>query len=501
MNNKFLFYCFIISLVFGFSINEINLRYIRNNNPANIELNCKSTIHNQTIWNIDNYFYLGQIKNFVSGKGFINDTDDPRYAVRRTPVYPLFYGMHYLVFGEVQSFRIIKYTQLLLCSLSVVLLCLAVFNFTGNKHWAAISALLYAVSPYTVIYCYFTITESLSPFLVILCLFAFSIFVKKKNNSALIFTGIAIGIASLNRPLLGILLISVCIFIILDNFSLNKKTILTKIKLLTLISISFLLTLMPWTIRNFIVTKGEIIPLEKFYGDQMGFGMGHLALMRWIGCWENPADFSPQTISNSLRKSIRNNENQDSYIIEKTINELPESAIKGYTKNDVKNSLQKLNGYYKSIFIKNYEPKIADTEVVNAFNNLSKQYKKTAPFSNYVITPLKFLKGIIFQSSSYPYAMLNPDHGTLSLFQKICKAGMYLMNVSLYITLIILMFNYKDKALKWSLCAFIALTFFYLIMVFRYMEARYSIPFYPVLYIAFGYVAAELVVKFRKSKT
>ncbi len=47
----------------------------------------------------------------------------------------------------------------------------------------------------------------------------------------------------------------------------------------------------PWTIRNFVRTGGDFVPLEKvYYGDSsyyyggMSWGRGHMAFFDWVSC-------------------------------------------------------------------------------------------------------------------------------------------------------------------------------------------------------------------------
>ena len=52
-------------------------------------------LYGATLDSPDNAWYLNQIKNYLDGLGFTIDPLDPIYSVRRTPGYPIFYGIHY----------------------------------------------------------------------------------------------------------------------------------------------------------------------------------------------------------------------------------------------------------------------------------------------------------------------------------------------------------------------------------------------------------------------
>lgn len=162
------------AFLFAVAANELNLQYIKAVNPDNKNINMVGTVGGYTVWNIDNSWYLPPIKNLLNGDGYAVNPHDSESKVRRTPGYPLFYGLHYALFGEEKSFFFIRYTQIFIHLLAVLLLGQAVFNLTQNRFWAIVSAFLYAFNPFTVIYLYTTITEAVAPSLAVFALFAYS---------------------------------------------------------------------------------------------------------------------------------------------------------------------------------------------------------------------------------------------------------------------------------------------------------------------------------------
>lgn len=129
--------------LYAFILNEYNNKVIRKLYPKNDYIHNSGLVHNSTVYNIDNYWYTQQIKNYVKGNGFTIDPQKEKYEVRRTPIYPLFYGVHYLLFGEIGSYYLIRFTQIALFVLSVFALLYATYNFTQNKFIAITSAILW----------------------------------------------------------------------------------------------------------------------------------------------------------------------------------------------------------------------------------------------------------------------------------------------------------------------------------------------------------------------
>ena len=108
------------SLCYTFFLNTINIESIKKQNPENHQQNARSLVYNSTVYSIDNYWYLSQFKNLLKHGSFTVDPNKQFYEVRRTPVYPTFYGIHYWLFGEESSFYYIRFTQALILALAVV---------------------------------------------------------------------------------------------------------------------------------------------------------------------------------------------------------------------------------------------------------------------------------------------------------------------------------------------------------------------------------------------
>src|SRR5688572_4691757 len=102
---------FFLALLCCISYNEINKYFVRKSNPSNELRNAKSVVYGSTIWSIDNYWYLTQTRNFLTGKGFLLDSQKSHTAVRRTPGYSIFYMLHIVLFGEKYAHRVIPYSQ------------------------------------------------------------------------------------------------------------------------------------------------------------------------------------------------------------------------------------------------------------------------------------------------------------------------------------------------------------------------------------------------------
>ncbi len=490
MDFKFKFRWFLIALVWGLIINETNLYFVKKENPSNIELNDKSTVNGFTIWSIDNSWYVNQIKNLKDGLGFTIDPAKPHYFVRRSPGYPMFFGLHYLLFGERFCYLGMRITQLLMAALSVILLGMTVVNFTNNIAWARWSVRLFALSPFLVINSYYTLTEAVTPFWIISSFYLFSVTIKRNGPLIFFITGLSVGFMVLTRPIL-LLMIPVMLVVLLY---LKWSDIRIFLKGSIFLCFGVLMMMSPWVIRNYYVTKGEIIFLEKFYNeDPMDFGKGHIYFRSWLSCWTNINDaYSAEVFSMKLRHSSPETRPM---LIKNYINNLP-PYLADCNMADINDALWSLANCfeYKDSINKLYTDQSEDIippceeEVKKEFINLSFVFKHSQPLRYYVITPINIFKEMALNSYSYAYGSLNPLDKKFSTLQIVFKSIMYFLNAMLYLSFFIVIF-YKSfpLILKIPIVLFNLLTIFFFAYYLRYAELRYMLPIYPFLYICLAF--------------
>lgn len=490
MKRTYLLLLFLLSLVFSILVNELNLSYIKAHNPENRQLTSASIVGDATVYNIDNVWYLPQFHNFLDGKGFTLDPDDPYMYVRRTPGYPLFYGAHLLAAGEKDVFFFIRYTQCLLFAISTVLLSLLCWCLFNNKIISYLTGLLYALSPFVAGYLYYTITEALFPSFVIFTLYFVVRAYKNKTYTSWFFAGLFAAAMILIRPLTAIMLVSLAIAL-LSLIIRYKSKFYFKAGIVFTLGLSLLV--LPWTIRNYKIV-GDFVPLEKFYNeDPMFYGKSQTYFRKWWSSWENP---SAEIASSRLVHEAQNNSTD---YAEEFVSTLPERAIQGYSREELKHAVLALQDCYKykidsGIGIRSYKPgediPTCEETVKEEFIVLTEKYKAAAPLQYYVVTPLRLMKEFVFHSFSSMYISLNPSGRDFNLLQIIIKSGMLGLNLLLHLSLVFFLFFSRDKFIKLFFGGSYILTMLLLcsgIWGIRYVESRYMLQLYPVLYINLGW--------------
>ncbi len=464
-------------------------------------------IHGSTIDNVDNIWYLNQVKNYMSGDGFTIDPDDPIMSVRRTPGYPLFYGVHYSLFGEEYAHKIIPYTQTFIFVLSAVLLGIISTFVTGKLFIGYWVTIMYGLSLPIIGFLSYTITESLHPSLVIFSLYYLIRFLYKEkypSNRCLILSAVFCALATLVRPTDGIMLITLISALLVGG---RAKKI--KIQPVFIVFFTFGVLFAPWVIHNYIKID-KLVPLEAYYQNHTfgGHGAKNIALYDWWSSWGAPKGVA-------LHEKISLDAGTDSphSSIKKFINNIPEYAYVDYTKDDlysalvlyqdcIKDRYKHYNGVTDINLIRQkWGEKILECEsgVSNAFDNLRDKIKQGNPLRYYFIAPI-LVRGsqYIFHSFSAHIPFLAPNDGKYTKFQYSVKAFLYIVNVLLWVFSAMYFLLRRDLREKIIIGSFFLISFVILIYS-RHVEGRYMLAAYPFMYIMSS-ITIMSVANFFKNK-
>jgi 4-amino-4-deoxy-L-arabinose transferase-like glycosyltransferase len=479
---------FFAVLFFAFLLNAINIHAIRNQSDKSNEFLNKELVFDYTIFSVDNSWYLPQIHNYLAGKGFTCDTADTKLLVRRTPVYPMFYGIHYLLFGEQGSFKFIRITQTFLFALAAIVFLLAVFYFTQNKRVAWLSYFLFGFNPTLISYTFYTITESLAPALVGFMLYFLARAYRYKSNKDWFIAGILFSIASLCRPTIFIFGGAVAVMI----FLLYLKNIKAMLQAGLSFGIAVLLLFTPYLIRNYKVTNGDFVLLEKYYNDPMNYGMQNIELRKWISTWINPAEYNSERISNKMIENVQRKQTKNS-LLDSLMTTIPPAVLTKYNKEEIAQVFSAVYDFYSYKFNMPNAVHIdsAENASILKVRTITNHYIHQHPIQHYVLMPMIFLKSIIVQSNSATMTYLDNYHTNKISFA--IKLLLILLNVYLFFALIGNLFFFKKHyILLLATYLFVGVNCGYMLIVLNYFEARYLIPLFPLMYISGAIFAVEI---------
>jgi len=187
----------------------------------------------------DSYSWIKPAEDILDGKGY-NDT-------KRGPIYPLIITVLYSIFGFEPL--VITIFQSLVSSLNCILIYI-IAEKIFSPMTGIITAVLVCFYPYLIFYTGVVISETVYTFLISLTVL-FIIYAKEKDRIyQWIFAGISFGLTALCKPVILVFLLFVFLWIYLT----------TQFKLYALINIFILglftlLTVLPWTIRNYFFYK------------------------------------------------------------------------------------------------------------------------------------------------------------------------------------------------------------------------------------------------------
>lgn len=503
MNSRFLLVSFLIILTYSLLLNFTNLSFILRQPD-----NTRNTVYSSTIFSPDNYWYINFALNLEAGNGYVQYKNSPVTAVRRTPVYPLFYYAHLKLFGFYNSFKVIRITQSIIFAISALFLGISAYNFTNNLCFGKLVTIFYGFNPVISSFCFFTITESLYPALV--CFFLYFVS-KPKSNYYLFLTGLSGSLLILTRPLTIIVMVTVVLSFFVFEW-IERKNLNRWILKYFYFLFGCSVLILPWMIRNYIVTKGDIVFLEKYYDDHVTEqGRDLLYLAKWAGSWSNPDDIEGG-YANKIRyyNDLQLFSARDSFSSQ-WINSLPEEIILNNGKEKILATLNEYNNCQdlKQRMYKKYqgnksffdiERSVGCDEMVKAmFINLMDDIRKNNPFLYYIKTPFMIFKELTFHSFSTNFLYLNTAEYKNSLTVKAIKSIMYMLNVSLLLSAILLFIIGKRKNI--FLITLVCQIFTYIFLAYsnRRAEVRYILQLYPLLYLSFVYLIMYLTVYAEKT--
>lgn len=443
-----------------------------------------------TYGNGDNDYYLGQVENYLSGKGWRNNpaVGNGSYF-RRTPGYSLLYLLAREITPDLKSalavcvlFHSILYL-FAFWSIGKILIYLRISNLIYN-----LSMLFIAVIPYFYHVLLNTMTESISVYLSII---AFYFLIRGYNEQSsktkllsYVFASFFLGYATLTRPYLGILLLLLPVFGFIEYYKLGFRKLIINYIIIALVPVLLLGT---WTLRNYLVSK-EIVVLEVAYHPQNLDRMKpeFKGFWNFAKCWGEDGG-----VFNNFQLPIYEHalKGDTSYqYIQNVLKYIPAEVVNTCGEQNIINALIK---YQQVVFSQKpyfdkyvaMPPKYTNEQLLSEkmFNDLTKEYIKQHKIQYYILNPAKYLKQIIFHSNTVGiYFMQEPFRNHLML--NILRYISLLVHISLFFFILISIYTTRKKLPYFII--FVAVPVIYLLFfsyVVQTIEQRYFSPILPLL--------------------
>jgi 4-amino-4-deoxy-L-arabinose transferase-like glycosyltransferase len=223
----------------------------------------------------DSFSYTESIKNLIHVGKFTFDLNTPDAYTYRGPIYPIFWGIHYLLFGEEAAYFATAVTQSILDAASAILIYLLVMKLTAQRTLGLLCAAMYAIFPTFIVHVPITGTETFAVFVTLLTIVGL---VYSKSITHYLVVGVLCGIATMTRQYLGLLVVTSVFFVFVTQ---EDRRFLQRSIAPSIVALGFILISFPWFLRNWInldqptilmgqtpgyaVAQADAIAAHKFY--------------------------------------------------------------------------------------------------------------------------------------------------------------------------------------------------------------------------------------------
>lgn len=236
--------------------------------------------------NGDTHSYILSFVNFWKHGYYTFDFLEPDAAFGRLPGYPLFYGMHYLLFGPQHASLATACSQVVLDSSCVLLIFNAARRIWPGAYWAPyIGATLYAFYPFTIVWVSIIGTETLSVFMVLVWLNI--LLQNRRSPSYFLKIGLIIAATLFVREYLGILLPITLIYLLVAQMKKGEQLQIVQImRMQSLVVLGFMLLYVAWPIRNYY-SFHRFVPLKPTMAGYANYNIDMQSFRNWVHCWNN----------------------------------------------------------------------------------------------------------------------------------------------------------------------------------------------------------------------
>jgi len=434
----------------------------------------------------DTNSYIQPIDNYITkGEYFSDYHNNEKIHAGRLPHYGILYYLFRFSFLPSVSYDLIVIFQVLIESISIVIFSICIYRVIGSIFSFWIGYLLMIISLNSSIYNFTILPESLGISFLCIMLFFYQKYLIYKKNNDLFLSGLFLAIVVVLKPYFILFYIPIGL-----NFLWPGKNpegfffyLTSIVKRTILVSITLLLLLLPWTIRNYSIYK-KVVPLQVYTSSGYTpayYSKADNACFKFLKAWGGSIHYWDE---NAAGCYFMPKENITCNFF------LPDHAIAaGYSRSDVdkvrNDYVQLQKGHNDSL----------DKKVAEEFDRLTELYIRNKPFNYYFLAPLILVKAFLLHNGTYylPIASRFPCYENYQMLIKVSQFVLYWITliIGLY-GLFLLSVNNKNNII------FIFIPM-YLILMFpvydRDTEWRFFAPSYPVLILGTCYLIHRVLQK------
>jgi hypothetical protein len=486
----------ILSFFAALFYNELNLQNLKAEAPERLEPRYN------WVKTADDISYLRPAENYYL-HGVWKDNNPGRQSFfLRTPGYGFFRYALMEAFGMEGSYVYFKYVQLLLFSISVLLL-FHIATLIGLPIWLALLVeAVYGLSPFASGFLYYSITEGITPALMIAYLFFLLLGYRRANRFYFLAAALMMAYIGITRPLLLLFGASLPLAIYWSAlpFSFSKK-----ILFILLMGFIALEPIGMWALRSAYIA-GQYVGIYPIYYTENNsqFRPTHQAI------WEFEKSFGTTGLDFHecmvpLWKATIKGDTSDIHIdsiligqadfVKQTIDEqrLRNSYIL-YRQSIV----YQRRLYPKEVAMPDTIP-VIEQQVITDFHTYTREINSKYWFYCHVIVPLKLFKSLSFHSNLSLYMFQHTYRG--KWWMEMLRVIFLTLHFLCCISFIIFLLLPVHRLVKFTLGGIIGAYIFYLCYFFRGLEERYTLPILPLMLLSLAYCIFILSQKVKNKRS
>jgi len=398
--------------------------------------------------NGDTPSYVQSFLNLWQHGHYTFNPQEPMASFGRLPGYPFFIGLHYLLTGPEHFHQAIAATQILLDTLSIVLLYRAARRIFPHESpvLALLTAGLYALYPFAIAWVTITGTETLSIFFVLLWINA--LLITASRGSFWLVVGIVTAMAFFVREYLGVLL---PITLLLTPTYYQRLSVAARIRRAAWVVLGFGLLYGWWPARNLLLQHQLVLvkPVTAGYSDMRP---DMLSFLDWVHLWSNDNTYWLHEVMDQ-RQAAR----FPAHVV-------PDAADRALLQHLIAQANTCGSSFYARRHLRDdLATRNCNEELRRGFDTLRLRYQRRHPWRAALETPVRNTAKALFKNE------LLRDSGVSGVLITLLFAGR---------SVLVLLGIYGGLRLRrqqklWPLLAFSAFMYCFICVYFHSLEMRY----------------------------
>jgi hypothetical protein len=465
-----------LSLFAALFYNELNIQVLKSEAPERLE-------HTYNwVKTADDISYLRPAENYYKTGVWRDNNPGKQSYFLRTPGYGYFRYALMKMFGPEQSYFYFKYIQLLLFSISVLLLFYIAILIGLPLKYALIMEVIYGLSPFASGFIYYSITEGITPALMIGYMFFLLSGYKRSRPSSFFLASLLLGYIGITRPILLLFGAALPLAIYWSDLHLSLSK---KIAFIFLTGIIALAPISMWALRSSQIAGSYIGIYPIYYVENNSqFRPTHQAI------WEFEKSYGTEGLEFHrymvpLWKATIHGDTSGIHI-DSIMIVCPDFVKKAIGEQKLRNSfilyrqsiIYQRSHYPRDMAMPDTIPAI-EQQVIKDFHTYTAEINSTHWLWCHVAVPLRLFKSLSFHSNLSLYMFQHTYRG--KWWMEALRLIFLILHFLCCLSFIAILFRGGDKFIKSVFGFVIGAYFLYLCYIFRGLEERYTLPILPLM--------------------